>query len=399
MDQNTTPNNQGTQPIAPYQQIPKRDNLIQENPTLQNPQTPKPPRKSKGLGKALLLVFGVVVIIAAIYLVGTSYLESQFFSSPEVVEELGNPSSGENIPVANTTQQQSQEDVVVDCPNLGVEIKQPNTNQVFSVGQTISLDWDLCGINPDLVDAVAIDYFASETAEFGGSVLGSVNIFCTESVEIKDSTTLQWTIPPYVESGTGNCLTQKDVDFSDNYLYKLRIVYANQQYQDSSDAFFSIDASQFVYQPPTFDEYSLESVADFSRASSVSDTAIDPLKEIIQLSFFATPATFANYYRDYTLGCGTGCLVGRFLIDLRDGEVYQTPMSSNQNISSFRSRTSRLLILEQSDDETIDYQSKDARVMWYEFSEEKKDFTLLDTKFCNVVISGDSRTYQDCIQP
>ena len=403
LDQNKTLNNQNTQTSSEnLYQIPKQDILIQENPGFQKSTNAKTSLKRKGLGRSLFLIFGIVAVIALGYLVFTTYRESQFFTQ-ETISDVSVTTQDSSDNVSDTALSQSvnttivtAEGVVPSCEGPGVRVLYPNGGEVVRPGDDLVLDWEICGISPSLIEKVALSYTGVDSQDSG-----SVNIFCSDApVSIQDETKLVWSVPAYVEQGSESCLQQKEVDFSNPYKYKLQIVYANQQYQDLSDEFFTIDTRDYVYQPAVFSDYVVDVDPTFTRASGLlQDSTYQILQEKIQPSFFTTPPTFANYYRIYALSCGTGCFVGRFLIDLRDGKAYQTPMFSEDSAMVFIDPASRLLIIEVSSDETIEYQNMDTLVSWYEFKEEEKDFVILDTKLCNVSGTGTSKVYQDCVQP
>lgn len=372
----------------------------------QNPVTTNIPQEKSSHGfKKIAIVILILFILGGVVF----FMSQSSFDFPSIVSDTSNQTQTVDQEVnqamitneyeGNDLQQNDQivtaEGVVAICADVGVTVLSPNANEVFAVGRMVDLDWELCGISPQLIDAVVVDYFDPETNQ----KMGDINVFCTEGVSIVDETKLSWVVPPYVEPGTGNCSTQKEVDFADGYVYKFRVSYANQQYQSSSADFFAIDTSQFVYNPIIFADYSLEVDADFERVSSIADDAFESLKSKIFPSFFAAPPTFANYYRVFDLGCGTSCFAGAFAIDLRDGKSYKTPLQDILDGSFANVQVNSNLYIVELPGEEIDYQDRETLVEWYEFDEVSKEFNLLDTKLCNVATVEGEKEYQECIQP
>jgi|GEM_PF-1044642 len=341
--------------------------------------------KNRVSGKTIIIILVVFFALAfATYSVVQILLDKKFSSI--YIDQ--NQNFGSDFSLVDDTSTQTIP-VVCEGGNPFVKILNPNGGEVLKPGDMMDFSWDVCGIKTDLLDVITIEYYDSVSKQ----KIGSFDLSCFGEVSTENKK-LSWTVPPYVEAGNvDECTYSNEIDFADDYLYKVFLGFAGFLYEDRSDDFFAIDISSYVYNPSQFSEYPTLTDLGFTRAFFIDQSAPQALKDVVPPSYFEAPPQFATYYRLYPLRCGTDCFVGVFLIDMRNGTVSSAPQFQN----FFTKENSSLFIGEESITQLQD--SKDKKVTWYEFDQVTKVFIILDTKLCDVVEELSERNYVGCVQP
>lgn len=335
--------------------------------------------------KVIMVIFvGVLVLSLAIMSIAQILVESKF--------ETINPNdftsvSSDDFVFSEEEDGSSQNSSCEGGPF--VKIISPNKDSVFSVGETVTFSWELCGIGTSLFSRAMIDYFDSET----GVQEGSFSLHCMAPVVKKETVQeITWTIPDFLEVTKAeypdsNCLLPV-VNFLEPHTYKLSVVYANNSYSSQSE-FFTIEKGDYVYTPPKFEDYSVTPVSVFDRAPFIDSSAPDFLKEVIFPAYFEAPALFSNYYRLYVIPAGPA-----YIIDLRDGNVYPSPQTYGQVVTK---PFSRLYITEEPLGSDLKYKGRTHRVSWNIFDESTKSFDLLFKRICTIEPGTITHIYNDCI--
>lgn len=270
-----------------------------------------------------------------------------------------------------------------------VKIISPNKDSVFSVGETVTFSWELCGIGTSLFSRAMIDYFDSET----GVQEGTFSLHCMAPVVSKETVQeMTWTVPDFLEVNraeyeNSDCLLPV-VNFLEPHTYKLSVAYANNSYSSQSD-FFEIEKGDYVYTPPKFEDYSITPVSVFDRAPFIDSSAPEFLKDVIFPAYFEAPPLFANYYRIYVIPAGPA-----YIIDLRDGNVYPSPQTYGQVVTK---PFSSLYIIEEPLGSDVKYKGRTHRVSWNTFDESTKNFDLLFERICTIESGTINHIYKDCI--
>lgn len=359
------------------------NNFVPPETTTSETTLPRAPRNNH-MKTIIGIIVLVVILVFATYSIVQILLERKFATI-----NLENTSFSDGFTVTenevNTTPQESCEGGMPF-----VRVLSPNNGEILKPGESLLVSWELCGISPNLLDEVSVQYRNPETNE----ILGSFDLECrAKTGEFQHS--LMWDIPPYIAGGTSAiCPFTNEVDFADSFVYSIYVSYASGQYEDVSDMPFSIDMSEYVFIPPVFSDFSLATPQTFARASFLDAAAPITLKDIIFPIFFQGPIEFANFYRVFPLSCGTTCLAEVYLLDVRTGEAHIAPKFKNY----FVKPGSSLYIVEDTAIENS-LQGKDAKIIWYQFDETSKGFTILDIKLCNITGPATARVYSECILP
>jgi hypothetical protein len=336
----------------------------------------------------------VIVTIFAIIFVLISIISIVQISIFSRFESFGpndfKPNEGSDF-VLSEEENQNQNNGNLTCGDTpSISILKPEKDFVFQVGDTALFQWELCGISSSLFNKAMIDYFDKET----GEKKGTFSLYCLATPVSKNGIQeLAWKIPDFLEvdqeslSQTG-CLVPV-VNFLEPYMYKMTLTYANNMYSRESDFFF-IEAGEYEYIPPTFEDYSITPVTSFDRSPFIDSSAPAFLKDIIFPAYFQAPPLFANYYRLYVIPWGPS-----FVIDLRDGKVYPSPQSFGQVVAK---PFSNLYITEEALSTTNkQFKGRTHRISWSVFDEETKDFNLLFKRICTIESGTINHTYKDCI--
>lgn len=287
---------------------------------------------------------------------------------------------------------------VVSCEFPFVSLQDSEEMLVYEPGENIEILWDMCGIGLQTFDSFLLYFYdrASETR------VGSVDLVCAGAdITSFSEQKITWTVPPYINPGGGpnGCYQGTALDFADDFLLSFGISFARGQYTDEG-TFFEIDVSNFVYVPINFADDSVVvegGDVDFDRANGLDSSVSLVYQERISPQFFQAPAQFANFYRVFSLSCGVDCVSEVVLVDLRTGLLHEAPRSLLLN---FRPDSYLFVTSDRLTDAEQNSYEREYRVRWYIFNEDAKQFTVLDTKICDIVqISNADTQYSECIQP
>lgn len=357
----------------------KEENL----PTSQDEQSKVEPVHNKKK-VVISILAGVIVLSILIVSMIQILVESKF----ETVNPNDfTPVSSEDFVFSEEENDPSQNTLCENGPF--VKVVSPNKDSVFTVGDSVTFEWELCGIGTSLFSKAVIDYFDPET----GTKEGTFSLHCVAPVIDKGQTQqIVWTIPDFLEVHTNeyekrDCLLPV-VNFLESHTYKLSVIYANNSYSSQSE-FFEIEKGEYVYVPPKFEDYSITPVSVFERSPFIDSSAPEFLKEVIFPAYFEAPSLFANYYRTYVIPAGPS-----YIIDLRDGNVYPSPQTYGQVVTK---PFSRLYITEEPLGSDPKYKGRTHRVSWNLFEESTKDFELLFKRICSIETGAINHTYNDCI--
>lgn len=276
----------------------------------------------------------------------------------------------------------------VDCVLPFVQIDSPKGGEVFMYGDTIIFDWSMCGISQSLFDNAIISYADADT----GMKQGEIDLSCTDAVFDFSETQISWVVPERLSPTNYSCPLPGVIDFRDGFLYSFEISYARSQYTSVTPGTFALDITNFVFEPPTFSRYPIQTT-DFSRTLLVDSSVPDVFQERISPAFFQAPTNFANFYRTFQLSCGPNCVSENILVDFRTGTIVIAPRA----LAILTAVDSSLFITEDTSYDNL--QDRDALVSWYDFAEDTKIFSLFERKLCNVSGLPTSRSYTDCIEP
>lgn len=335
---------------------------------------------------AILFVLGVAAALFVFIQARLNSFETFTFDSSETNSEFIETNNTSELGEVVLEQQNMG---FIDCALPFVQIDTPEGGETFVYGETAVFDWSMCGISQSLFDDAVISYFDAETLE----KKGEFDLSCvTDAVFDFVDTKISWNIPERISQKNYTCSLPGVIDFMDGFLYSLEISYASGQYRSVTSDYFLFDVANFVFEPPMFSDYTVET-SNFSRALLLDSSASVVYQERISPSFFQAPTNFANFYRTFQLSCGVNCVSENVLVDFRTGGLVIAPDA----LAIFTRIDSALFVTE--DTTGFDMQERDAMVSWFEFSEQTKQFTLLERKLCNASGLPTSRVYTDCIEP
>lgn len=344
--------------------------------------------------KQLYVLFGFLFVVGfaiALFVLIQSRLNRfenfSFDSSEFVIEDTETVNQEQETEV--TSEQSNDTDIgFVDCSSPFVQVEFPVGGETFMYGQDVVFDWSMCGISQSLFDDATISYFDVETLE----KKGEFDLSCTNAVFDFENTNISWNVPELISSKNYTCPLLSVIDFTDGFVFDFGISYASGQYVSFVSESFFLDVTNFVFEPPVFSQYPIQT-SDFSRALLLDSSVPTVFQERISPSFFQAPTNFANFYRTFQLSCGQNCVSENVLVDFRTGAIVIAP----QALSIITTSASSLFVAEDTSYE--DLQERDALVSWYEFIEQTKQFSLLEQKLCNISGLPTNREYADCIEP
>ncbi len=335
----------------------------------------------------ILVIVAVFVALVAIVSIAQILVDSRFqtFNPNEFT-----PLSPDDFMLSENSEEDNTPSDSLTCGGSPfIKMLTPEKDGVFQVGETLVFSWELCGINPSLFNTAMMDVYNIETNQKEHTF----SLHCVAGLESKgESQEISWLIPDFLEESSAEYTNQSCllpvVNFLEPHKYQLTISYANNTYSATSE-FFTIETGDYVYVPPTFQDYALEPVSSFDRSPFIDSSAPDFLKEIITPSFFQAPPLFSNFYRTYVVPNGPA-----YLLDLRDGKAYPAPQTSDRIV--VRS-LSNLYITEEALDTANQYKGRTHKISWNIFDENTKDFDLLFKRVCNPVPEGIITVYTECI--
>lgn len=339
---------------------------------------------SRPFSKIKLFLYGIV--IASIVIVGIISIIQISISTRYTPIALTETPFELNLS-EDSQEYQNSESLGAVCGTIPfVKILDPKEDTIFTIGDTLLIRIELCGIPSSLFSKVILEYFNEE------GKLGEISLHCIADIHTEGDNIqiVTWQIPSFLEtiSSQQDCVLPT-VNFLNPYTYVVYVEYANGLYTSTSDHFL-ISSEGYTYVPPQFLEYTITPDTSFSRSPFIDSSAPSFLQEVIFPAYFQSPPLFANYYRTYVIPQGPS-----YLIDLRDGTTYPSPQTIGQVITK---PFSTLYITEHPiDDQQRPQTGQTHRIVWYNFIETQKRFEFIAERLCTIELGNLESQYKYCI--